>query len=62
MARFVGPNLKTKPPLEKEFNTLSYESNLNLTILNISEVMSERVRVGICVSSSRVNATAARKG
>ena len=47
MTRSIGPNLKTKPPLEREFYTFSYESNLNGTILDISEVMGKRVRVGI---------------
>ena len=49
-ARSVGPNLKTKPLLEREFNALSYESSLPQTILNISEVMDKRVRIGILVS------------
>ena len=47
MAHSVSPNLKTEPQLEREFYTLSYESNLTETILNTSEVMHKRVRVGI---------------
>ena len=62
MARSVGPNLKARPPLEREFYTLSYKSNFKRAILNISEDMGQSARVGICVSSSRVNASLAPIG
>ena len=62
MARSIGPKLKPKPPLEREFNALSYESILPERILDISEVMEKRVRDGICVSLSPVNASLALKG
>ena len=44
MARFVDLILKLRKLLEREVYVLSYESNLNQAILNISEVMSERMQ------------------
>ena len=43
MARSVVPILKLRLSLERKFYALSFESNLNEEILNVSEVISKRM-------------------
>ena len=47
IARSVGPILKFRKPLERELYAFSYESNLTHAILNISKIMSLKMKAGI---------------